>query len=120
MVMTLSGVLKDILLVAISCLFYSEEVTILQILGYSIALAGLVYYRIGGEKLREHIGQAQRSWQNYSIRKPVASRSLVACIILVLLVVLLLGVHTSGVVPLEYTQIAQNKWNEYISTKTSE
>src|SRR5690348_1241652 len=40
------GVLKDILLVILSVLIWSTPVTQLQVFGYSIALAGLVYYKM--------------------------------------------------------------------------
>ena len=47
--MTLCGVLKDILLVAASCFLYGDPVMPLQIFGYSIALLGLLYYKLGGK-----------------------------------------------------------------------
>jgi len=51
-VLTLSGVLKDILLVALSVIIWSTPVTALQIFGYTITLGGLIYYKIGGERIR--------------------------------------------------------------------
>ncbi|KAJ5684096.1 sugar phosphate/phosphate translocator [Penicillium maclennaniae] len=54
LVMTLCGVLKDILL------FF----------GYSIALIGLVYYKLGGDKMREYTSQAGRAWAEYGNTKP--------------------------------------------------
>ncbi|KAF2770866.1 TPT-domain-containing protein [Teratosphaeria nubilosa] len=56
LVMTLSGVLKDILLVAASMVIFLDPVTLLQAVGYSIALAGLVYHKLGSEKTRELLG----------------------------------------------------------------
>lgn len=50
--MTLSGVLKDILLVVLSVLIWRTPVTPLQIYGYSIALGGLIYYKIGDEQAK--------------------------------------------------------------------
>lgn len=50
MVLTLSGVLKDILLVVLSVIIWSTPVTALQMFGYSIALGGLIYYKLGGEQ----------------------------------------------------------------------
>jgi hypothetical protein len=49
-VLTLSGVLKDILLVVLSVIIWGTPVTALQMLGYSIALAGLIYYKVGSEQ----------------------------------------------------------------------
>jgi hypothetical protein len=48
--LTLSGVLKDILLVILSVIIWSTPVTALQMFGYAIALGGLIWYKIGGEQ----------------------------------------------------------------------
>ncbi|KAK7036673.1 hypothetical protein VNI00_011338 [Paramarasmius palmivorus] len=45
LVLTLAGVFKDILLITGSVMLFGSMVTPLQILGYSIALAGLVAYK---------------------------------------------------------------------------
>jgi len=50
LVLTLAGVLKDILLIMGSVLLFSAQVSPLQIFGYSIALAGLVLFRTTGGK----------------------------------------------------------------------
>jgi len=52
-VLTMSGVLKDILLVVASMAIFGDPVTLQQYFGYSIALAGLVYYKLGPEKLQQ-------------------------------------------------------------------
>lgn len=57
LVLTLSGVLKDILLVSASILIWGTYVSGLQFLGYSIALGGLVYYKLGIEGLRGLFGE---------------------------------------------------------------
>ncbi|KAH6680472.1 triose-phosphate transporter [Halenospora varia] len=49
LVMTLCGVLKNILLVLASVLIWATIVTPLQFIGYFIALCGLVYYGLGYE-----------------------------------------------------------------------
>lgn len=49
LVMTLCGVLKNILLVIASVLIWGTIITGLQVLGYGIATAGLVYYGVGYE-----------------------------------------------------------------------
>ncbi|RGP79965.1 triose phosphate 3-phosphoglycerate phosphate translocator [Fusarium longipes] len=51
LVMTLSGILKSILLVAASVVIWSTHISLLQTLGYSIALMGLVLYSVGYEQL---------------------------------------------------------------------
>ncbi|RDA87657.1 hypothetical protein CP532_3797 [Ophiocordyceps camponoti-leonardi (nom. inval.)] len=47
LVMTLSGILKNILLIVVSVMIWHTEITHLQGVGYTIALAGLTYYSIG-------------------------------------------------------------------------
>ncbi|KAF4992021.1 hypothetical protein FGRMN_7475 [Fusarium graminum] len=51
LVMTLSGILKSILLVAVSVVIWSTNISLLQTLGYAIALLGLVLYSVGFEQL---------------------------------------------------------------------
>ncbi|KAG2109879.1 TPT-domain-containing protein [Suillus discolor] len=50
LVLTLAGVLKDVLLVAGSVVIWGGSVGILQALGYSIALCGLVMFKVSGGK----------------------------------------------------------------------
>ncbi|KAK5993571.1 putative sugar phosphate/phosphate translocator [Cladobotryum mycophilum] len=47
LVMTLTGIFKSILLVIASLFIWKTHITLLQALGYSVALAGLVYYSLG-------------------------------------------------------------------------
>lgn len=56
LVLTLSGVLKDILLVGASILIWGTNVSGLQFFGYSIALGGLVYYKLGASGIKEMLG----------------------------------------------------------------
>lgn len=77
LVMTLCGVLKDILLVAASMMIWNTPVTALQFFGYSIALIGLVYYKLGGDKIREHTGQAYRTWAEYGNTHPVQRKFII-------------------------------------------
>jgi hypothetical protein len=51
-VLTLSGILKAILLVITSIIIWSNTITFLQFFGYSIALAGLVYYSVGYNQIK--------------------------------------------------------------------
>jgi Triose-phosphate Transporter family len=47
LVMTLCGVLKNILLVLASVLLWGTVISPIQVLGYAIAVVGLIYYSIG-------------------------------------------------------------------------
>lgn len=100
--MTLSGVLKDILLVGASMLIFRDPVSGLQAFGYSIALGGLIYYKLGAEKLKEHLGGAQRAWADYGVRHPAIRKLLVFGLVLFTMFTLLGGISTSGYVPAEY------------------
>jgi hypothetical protein len=75
--MTLCGVLKDILLVAASMAIWHTPVTPLQFFGYSIALMGLVWYKLGGDKMREYTSGASRAWTEYGNTRPAQRRFVV-------------------------------------------
>ncbi|KAF4589233.1 triose-phosphate transporter [Ophiocordyceps camponoti-floridani] len=49
--MTMAGILKNMLLIVASVLIWQTRITLLQAAGYSLALAGLVYYSAGREVL---------------------------------------------------------------------
>ncbi|KAM7221739.1 Triose-phosphate Transporter family domain containing protein [Rhypophila decipiens] len=51
LVMTLTGILKNILLVIASVMIWHTSITFLQFVGYGIALAGLVYYSVGWDNI---------------------------------------------------------------------
>lgn len=70
-VLTLCGVLKDIMLVVASMMIWGTQVTPLQFFGYSIALGGMVYYKLGFDQLKGYIGEANRQWAEFGARKPV-------------------------------------------------
>jgi drug/metabolite transporter (DMT)-like permease len=70
-VLTLCGVLKDILLVAASMAIWGTQVTAIQFFGYSIALGGMVYYKLGYEQLKGYIADGNRQWAEFGARKPV-------------------------------------------------
>jgi hypothetical protein len=50
LVLTLTGVFKDILLISGSTLLFGSTVTPIQVLGYSVALGGLVLFKMSGGK----------------------------------------------------------------------
>jgi hypothetical protein len=51
LVTTLTGIFKNILLIVCSVLLWGTPITTLQVIGYSVGLAGLTYYSFGYEKL---------------------------------------------------------------------
>ncbi|KAF2233772.1 DUF250 domain membrane protein [Viridothelium virens] len=119
LVYTLCGVLKDILLVIASMVIFGDPVSGLQFFGYSIALAGLVYYKLGGEKLREYYSLAGRQWAEYGQTRPVARRMIV--IGGVLFVVLLAVGGFGNRLPSAYNpnHFAQNTFNSLVGDKVT-
>jgi hypothetical protein len=76
-VLTLSGVLKDILLVIASMAIFKDPVAPTQWFGYSIALGGLVYYKLGGEKLRSLGTDTRLMVGTFQQENPILSKALV-------------------------------------------
>jgi hypothetical protein len=70
-------VLKDILLVLASMVVFGDPVSGLQAFGYSIALAGLTYYKLGGGKMKEYAAEGQRAWAEYGQRSPIMQRVII-------------------------------------------
>lgn len=119
--MTLSGVLKDILLVVCSMLIFRDPVSGLQAFGYTIALAGLVYYKLGADKIKEHLAGGQRAWADFGARKPAARKLTVAAVVVVTFFVMLLVVSGSGYFPEEYdpTKMGLDRWHKAMGQTNS-
>ncbi|CAM1508190.1 Fc.00g050380.m01.CDS01 [Cosmosporella sp. VM-42] len=66
LVMTLTGMLKNILLVIVSVFIWQTHIAMLQVLGYAIALAGLVYYSLGYDQLVKGYHDAT-AWAYYKL-----------------------------------------------------
>lgn len=81
----MSGVLKDILLVFASMLIFHDPVTGQQFFGYSIALAGLTYYKLGAENLKSLATDARLRFGDYRQKNPARTKlvGIVAMFILV-------------------------------------
>lgn len=82
LVLTLSGVLKDILLVFASMFLFKDPVTLLQAFGYSIALGGLIFYKLGGEKMKEYLGHGSMKWQEFGHTRPVLRKLMIFAAVL--------------------------------------
>lgn len=70
---------------------WGTRVTLLQFFGYSIALGGMLYYRLGSEQIKQHLSQLGRSWSEFGVQRPAARKLLVFGLVLVTLIVLLGG-----------------------------
>lgn len=75
--------LKDILLVMASMVFFADPVSPLQAFGYSIALGGLMFYKLGSDKIKAHFAEGGRVWAEYGVRHPVVRKLIVfGCVLL--------------------------------------
>ncbi|TQV92580.1 hypothetical protein V2A60_009053 [Cordyceps javanica] len=92
-VLTICGVLKDILLVIASMVIFGSRVTALQFFGYSIALGGMVYYKLGYEQLKGHIADFNRQWAAFGAEKPVLRRISIVVLAVFVALALLGGVQ---------------------------
>lgn len=52
-------------------MIWGTAVSPLQFFGYSIALGGMVYYKLGYEQIKGYAGEANRQWAEFGARKPV-------------------------------------------------
>jgi len=89
--LALSGVLKDILLVGASMAIFRDPVSGVQFFGYSVALAGLIYYKMGAEKLKEYLDEYSRQWADYGNRSPLMRKVLTIVLVAVTFIMLLGG-----------------------------
>jgi hypothetical protein len=108
-------VLKDILLVAASMLIFLDPVSLLQAFGYSIALGGLVYYKLGGDQIKGQVAEVQRTWTDYGARHPVM-RKLIVIGLAILGIIVVLG-SLAPQLPPQYAESAKTKIGSLLGDK---
>lgn len=91
LVMTLCGVLKDILLVAASIAIWGTPISPLQYFGYSIALGGLIYYKLGAATMKAQFSEVGRVWAEFGSSRPALRKVIVFGGMIMVLFVLLGG-----------------------------
>ncbi|CAK3818151.1 sugar phosphate phosphate translocator [Lecanosticta acicola] len=89
-VLTLSGVFKDILLVVASMVIFGDPVSGLQVFGYAIALGGLVYYKLGADGVKNFARDAQLSLGQMRQNNPARTKALIAGAGITVVVIVLL------------------------------
>jgi hypothetical protein len=89
-------------------MIWGTQVTGLQFFGYSIALGGMVYYKLGYEALKGYAGEAGRQWADFGNRRPVLRRVAIIALVLMALFVVLNGLAPSYD-PTGYLDEAKNK-----------
>lgn len=81
-----------------------------QFFGYSIALGGLMYYKLGAEQIKQYFAQGGRSWQELGQNRP-ALRKFVLFGSIFFIMFLLLG----GLAP-TYAPQQTGKLRDYLGT----
>jgi drug/metabolite transporter (DMT)-like permease len=89
LVLTLCGVLKDIMLVTFSILVWGTPISNLQAFGYSIAIIGMLYYKLGQKELKPYIAEAGRRWSEFGANRPVLRKLLVVGAVFTTIILLL-------------------------------
>ncbi|KAJ3475132.1 hypothetical protein NLG97_g9563 [Lecanicillium saksenae] len=90
-VLTISGVLKDILLVVASIMIWDTQVTPLQTFGYAGSLLGMIYYKLGYAQIKDQVAELQRYWAGLGSERIILQRlsaifmAIVFCIFLLVL-----------------------------------
>lgn len=115
LVLTLCGVLKDILLVAASMIIFRDPVSPLQFFGYSIALGGLVYYKLGAEQIKGYFGGGQRAWAEYGAKHPALRKLIIFGLVIFTIFLILGGLGGTGNLPSGYTDYATSKVNDLLN-----
>ena len=95
LVLTLCGVLKDVLLVIASMIIWGTQVTGLQFFGYAIALGGMVYYKLGYDAIKGYAGEAGRQWADFGNRQPILRRIAIIALVLMAVFAMLNGLAPS-------------------------
>ncbi|KAJ5098650.1 sugar phosphate/phosphate translocator, partial [Penicillium argentinense] len=88
-VLTMAGILKDILLVVASMVIFRDPVTPLQFFGYSIALVGLVYYKLGAEKIQALTTDVRLQVGEYRRANPAQAKGIMAGVALTIILLVL-------------------------------
>lgn len=98
----MAGILKDILLVCASMMIFRDPVTGQQFFGYSIALGGLLYYKLGGEKLRSLATDVRLGVGEYRRANPAKAKVIVFGAFATIFVLALYSLSSAS--PMEYVK----------------
>lgn len=102
LVLTLCGVLKDILLVFASILIWGTPVTALQYFGYGVALCGLVYFKLGAETIKLQFAEGKRQWAEYGAKHPAMRKAMIFMGVLCVVILLMGGLAPRAGIDMAY------------------
>jgi len=99
LVLTLTGILKNVLLIVASVIIWHNTITFIQFLGYAIAVGGLIVY---SDSVKwEHVQKVQ-TWVKDKLEhphldesglSPLVRRTLIIALGLVIVIMLFIGVN---------------------------
>ena len=72
-------------------MIWGTQVSITQFFGYSIALGGLVYYKLGADQFKQYASQASLSWTEFGVQRPAMRKLVIFGLVLITIFVLLGG-----------------------------
>ncbi len=72
-------------------LIWGTKISGLQAFGYSIAICGMLYYKLGQKELKPFIAEAGRRWAEFGATRPVARKLLVIVVFVAGVFVVLSG-----------------------------
>lgn len=72
-------------------MIWGTAVSKTQFFGYTIALGGLLYYKLGADQLKQYLSHAGRSWSEFGIQRPALRKALVFALVILTLFLLLGG-----------------------------
>jgi hypothetical protein len=93
-------------------IIWGTEVSGLQFFGYSIALGGMIYYKLGFEAIKGYAGEAGRQWTDFGNRQPVLRRLAIIALTLLAIFFVLNGLapsYASSIDAAGYLNEAKNK-----------
>jgi hypothetical protein len=98
LILTLCGVLKNIIIVLASVLIWNTLVTPMQVAGYTVATIGLLYYSLGADSIhsfiRNQVVQSAQKEENLIARRRRTQRVLAS----MLLTIVVLAGAIGGVI----------------------
>ena len=74
-----------------SMAIFGDPVTAIQYFGYSIALGGLMYYKLGGEKMKQIGTDTRLTVGSFQRENPLLSKAIVLCAAIGFVLFLLYG-----------------------------
>ncbi|KAH0425731.1 DUF250 domain membrane protein [Colletotrichum camelliae] len=104
LVMTLTGILKNILLIIASVLIWKTSITFMQFVGYAVALFGLVIYSTGWEQLKTSgqgaFAKVRGVWNSQTLDEgrlsPLVRRAIFFALLVFITLLLVIGFAYKG------------------------